>query len=187
MQEKPVSFWSPGVLVAAAIMLTIGWQLQRWALLPLRTFSDADLKLTFDYPSVWLPAPGSDEVLTQLLIIRTSDVRIKVSSIADGYEESVGILGIAFTRNAKNQVSYDGYEKLGGKDITVGGRFAYSLDFAFIVIPEVEGVPPKVMRVREVLIPRDDKLLVFSYSAPESVFREYEFMFNEILRSTRIG
>ena len=193
MREKPRSFWSPGVLITATVMLIAGWQLNLQSLSSTRSFISSDHKLSFEYPTAWLLAPYSSElasrtgeVLAELIHVGTPHVRITVVSLAGLYGTSSDTFGIVFARNATHQAAYKEYKRLGSKDVNVGGLVAHELDFAYVAIPGAPDEPPRVMRVKEVLIPTEGKLLALSYIAPYNLFDEYEPFFADVLASTHV-
>lgn len=193
MREKLRSFWSPGVLITATVMLIAGWQLNVRSFSSTRSFISSDPNLRFEYPTVWLLAPYSSElpsrtgeVLAELIPVGTPQVRISVVSLAGLYGTSGDAFGVVFARNVTHQAAYEGYKRLGSKDVTVSGLVAHELEFAYVAFPGAPEEPPRVMRVKEVLIPTESKLLALSYTAPEKVFYEYEPFFADVLASTHI-
>jgi len=184
MNEKPLQFWSPGVIIVVIVMLIAGWQIKASVLGLSKTYQNEGLGLRFDYPGGWAIQQGSGYVIHQVVRLGNPDVRISVAN--EPAMVSTGF-GLSFTRNTQNQNMYMGYKRLEGRDITVNGFISYQLDFAYVVMPPGEEVPPKVLHTREILIPRQNNVFVISFTAPEEKFRSMEDLFKQILNSVTFG
>ena len=176
--------WSPGVLIVFVLMLIAGWGMRASMTGLVNSYESEKEKLKFMYPGGWAVTAGIGYTLNEFLNMNDADVRMYLVS-QPPYENSS--FGIGFLRNTENQGNYLGYRRLGGKETTVGGQPGYEIEFAYVDLSRDESMPPRVFFIKETLVLRNDRLLIFSVAAPESKYNAVCSTFDQVLNTVQFG
>jgi hypothetical protein len=187
---KKIRPWDPAVIVFVVVCLFIGWFIKATVEGRETTFSDEEYGVTLKYPRGWFNLAQEGTVLSVSNPQCASTFKTKFTFGVQSWGQEVGVSNFITDLSVKRGDSLSLFRIITRNPVELGGSKATKLEYAYAIDPvrlRAGAVSiPIVVRAFDIIVPKGNKMYVFTFAADEKEYEKNLSKFLSIADSIRI-